>query len=325
MLRLKKYPKRSPNWFVRGTVAGVELFESTGTADKARAEAYRLKREREVYDTIRLGQARAATFADAVTLYLNKGKGGRFLTQLLDHFKEKPLPEIGQIEIDEAARVLYPTAKASTLNRQVYGPMVAVLRAAAKAKLPGASVPMIDRRGEDKPQINPADDGHLDQLLPHLPEGLAALILLMTYTGLRTGEALRAEAGDIQDGFALIGRTKNGEPRMVPLPEGWTYPAGGWGYTTSQGVGGALRRAHAAAGLPYRDGHELGRHAFAARFLKAGGSIKRLKEAGGWKKLAVVDERYGHLEMTDVHDFMRGLSRNRAKSVSLRKDETSNG
>jgi integrase len=316
MLRIKKYPKRSKNWFVRGTVGGVIIFESTGTADRGQAERYRLKREREVYDAARLGQVKDATFADAVTVYLNKGKGGRFLAQLLDHFKETPLPQIGQIEIDEAARVLYPDAKASTLNRQVYGPVVAILRAAAKARLPGATAPMIDRRHEQKPEITPADDKHLDALLPHLPEGLAALITLMTYTGLRTGEALSIRPEHVRDGFALAGRTKNGEPRLTPVPEGWEYPSGGWGYNTTQGVGKALRRAHKAAGLPYRDGHELGRHAFAARFLKAGGSIKRLKEAGGWKKLQVVDESYGHLEMTDVHDFMRELSRKRAKSVN---------
>lgn len=315
MLRLKKYPNRSKNWFLRGTVAGIVVFESAGTADRGQAERYRLKREREIYDAARLGEVKNASFADAVTVYVNKGKGSRFLTALLDHFKEKPLPQIGQVEIDEAARTLYPKAKASTLNRQVYGPMVAILRAAAKAKLPGATAPMIDRRQETKPEITPADDKHLDALLPHLPEGLAALIILMTYTGLRTGEALRVKPVDVVGGFALAGRTKNGEPRMVPLPEGWEYPSTGWGYDTTQGVGKALRRAHKAAGLPYRDGHELGRHAFAARFLKAGGSIKRLKEAGGWKKLAVVDERYGHLEMTDVHDFMRELSRNRAKPV----------
>jgi integrase len=189
--------------------------------------------------------------------------------------------------------------------------MVAIMRSAVRAKLPGAYVPIWERRDEDRPQIHPADDAHIDALLPHLPLGLAALVTLMTYTGLRTGEGLRVSQSDIQGGYALVSKTKNGEPRMVPLPEGWEYPEGGWGYDTTQGVGKALRRAHKAAGLPYRDGHELGRHAFAARFLKAGGSIKRLKEAGGWKKLAVVDERYGHLEITEVHDFMRKLSRDR--------------
>lgn len=321
MLRLKRYPKRSKNWIVTGTVAGIHLYESTGTPDRGLAEQYRQKRERQIYEEAALGKSRPATFADAITVYLGKGKKGRFLTRLLDHFTETPLSAIGQAEIDRAASALYPGAKASTLNRQVYGPMVAVLRAAAKARLPGASVPMIDRRQESKPEVRPADDAHLDALLPHLPDGLMRLIWLMTYTGLRTGEALAVRPEHVSDGYAMVGKTKNGDPRMVPLPEGWEYPHGGWGYDTTQGVGKALRRAHKAAGLPYRDGHELGRHAFAARFLKAGGSIKRLKEAGGWKKLAVVDERYGHLEMTDVHDFMRGLSKNLAKSLESKTGE----
>lgn len=322
MLRLKKYPKRSPNWLVIGTVAGVRIYESAGTADRGQAEAYRIKRERDIYDTAKLGKVRPATFAEAVLAYLAKGRRSKYMTRLLDHFRETPLPEIGQAAIDEAARVLYPHAKASTLNRQVYGPMVAVLRSAARAGLPGAAVPIVERRTETRPQITPADDAHLAALMPHLPEGLARLIWLMSCTGLRTGEALRVTAADVRDGYIHVGRTKNGDPRMVPVPDGWEFPAGGWGYTTTQGVGGALRRASKAAGLPYRDGHELGRHAFAARFLKAGGSIKALKEAGGWRKLAVVDQSYGHLELTGVHDFMRGLSQKFAIPLQRKTDES---
>ena len=321
MLRLKKYAARSKNYIVTGTVAGVRVFESTGTADRGFAEQYRIKREREIYEEAALGKVRPATFADAVAVYVNKGKPKRFLTVLLDHFKETPLSDIGQVDLDAAARALYPNAKASTLNRQLFGPMVAIMRSAVRAKLPGAYVPIWERRDEDKPQINPADNDHIAALLPHLPDGLAALITLMTFTGLRTGEALRIGPKDVRDGYAVVGKTKNGEPRMVPLPEGWEYPAGGWGYNTTQGVGKALRRAHKAAGLPYRDGHELGRHAFAARFLKAGGGIKQLKEAGGWKKLAVVDQTYGHLEMTDVHDFVRGLSKGAAKHMQRKNHE----
>ena len=104
MLRLKKYPKRSPNWIITGTVAGVHLFESTGTRDRGQAEAYRIKREREVYEAAKLGRVQPATFADAVILYLNKGKQSRFMAPLLDHFKETPLPEIGQVAVNEAAR-----------------------------------------------------------------------------------------------------------------------------------------------------------------------------------------------------------------------------
>lgn len=309
MLRLKRYPKRSPYWYVRGTVAGVHLFESSGTTERTQAEAYRHKRETEIYNEAALGKIRPGTFADAVKAYIGHGKSERFLTVLLDYFMEKPLPEIGQAEIDDAANELFPTAKASTLNRQVYGPMIAVLRHAVRAKLPGATLPQVQMRKALRPTVTPASDEHIAKLLPHCSEGLAALIRLMTYTGLRTGEALRVTQENINGGgFAIVGKTKTGKPRMVPLPEGWVLPRGGFGFSTTQGVGRALRTASRAAAIPYLDGHQIGRHAFAARWLRAGGSIKALKVAGGWETLRIVDETYGHMELSDVHDFMRKLS-----------------
>lgn len=309
MLTLKKYPKRSPYWYARGSVAGISVFESTGTTDKLKAEEWCKKRHDEIYDEIALGKKKPITFAEAVIAYVNKGGEKKYLKKMLDHFLEKPLREIGQAEIDQAAMLLYPKAKASTINRSLISPFIAVARAAVKAELPGAVLRPIERRKEVKPIVTPATDDHIDKLLPHCSEGLAALITLMTYTGLRTGEALRVKESHCKDGFVHVSRTKNGEPRSIPIPDQWCYPSGGFGFTTTQGVGRALRMAHRRAGLDYRDGHELGRHAFAARWLSSGSSIKGLKEAGGWKKLAVVDASYGHLEQTKVHDKMRELSR----------------
>lgn len=317
MLRLKKYPK-SPYWQVRGTVAGKQLHVSTGTVDRADAEKFRRKLEKETYDYFALGETLPATFADAVTVYAKKGGEKKYLTRLLDYFKEKPLKDIGQQEINDAVDALYPRAKASTINRSLISPFITVVRAAIKAELPGATLRPIERRKETKPIVTPADDEHIAKLLPHCSEGLAALITLMTYTGLRTGEALRVKKEDCKDGYVSVGKTKNGESRMVPAPDNWKFPGAGFGFTTSQGVGRALRAAHLRANLPYRDGHELGRHAFASRWLSSGNSIKGLKEAGGWKKLAVVDQSYGHLEQTSVHETMRKLSKKkRAKPVKL--------
>lgn len=42
-LRLKRF-KFSPNYYIRGTVQKHRIFESTGTDQKALAEAYRIKR-----------------------------------------------------------------------------------------------------------------------------------------------------------------------------------------------------------------------------------------------------------------------------------------
>jgi len=321
MLKLKKYPKISRYWYIRGTIKGQYIYESTGTLDRAKAEELRLKREREVYDQVVLGRERPTTFAEAVAGYVRAGGEARFLMPILDHFQDTPIQAIRQADIDDIASKLYPNAKASTINRQCISPIISVLNYARDAEMPGANLRKIKRRPETRPVVTPASDDHIDRLLPHLAEGLRALILMMTYTGLRTGEALRVRPEDVRDGYIHAGYTKNGEPRMVPAPEGWEYPAGGWGYTTTQGVGAALRRAHEAAGLPYRDGHELGRHGFAARWLRSGGSMKGLQLAGGWKKFQIPAEIYGHLEMTDVHDRMRQLSRKNPQEIRKTQNE----
>lgn len=308
MLRLKKYAK-SPYWQVRGTVAGKLIHQSTGTTDRAIAEKFRRKLEKETYDYFALGETLPATFADAVTVYAKKGGEKKYLTRLLDYFKEKPLKDIGQQEINDAVEALYPSAKASTVNRSLISPFITVVRSAIKAELPGAVLRPIERRREIKPIVTPADDEHIAKLLPHCSEGLAALITLMTYTGLRTGEALRVKREDVKDGYVTVEHTKNGKPRRIPVPHQFNFPKGGFGFSTSQGVGRALRAAHTRAELPYRDGHELGRHAFAFRWLGAGNSLKGLKEAGGWDTLKIVDEIYGHLEQSPIHDTMRELSR----------------
>ena len=46
-LKLIKRAK-SPNWIIRGTVRGVRVEESTGTAEKRAAEEIRAKREAEI-------------------------------------------------------------------------------------------------------------------------------------------------------------------------------------------------------------------------------------------------------------------------------------
>ena len=317
MLKLKKYPTRSPFYYVRGTVAGQSIFESTGTSDRGQAEAYRRKREKETFDTFALGIQRPVTFSEAAIVYMNGGGEKKRLRNLIERFGHMTFAEIGQAEIDDTANALYPHAKASTINRQFINPFISVARSAIHAELPGAILRPIQRRKVAKVTVTPASDAHINALLPFCDDKLSALILLMTFTGLRTGEAIKVTAGDVRDGFVHVAQTKNGEPRQIPAPDGWACPIDGFGFTTTQGVGRALRRAHKRAGLPYRDGHEIGRHAFAARWLANGGTLAGLMKAGNWKKYAVVAESYGHMEKADVHKTMRDLSKIRANRVKL--------
>lgn len=325
MLKVKKYPKRSPYYLIRGTVAGVNIFESTGTTDRGQAEAYRIKREREIFESAGLGQRPPATAADAMSAYIAAGGEPRFVLPLLDYFKEKPLGEIGQAEIDKAAQSLYPGRKPSTLVRQVYGPMIAILHHAVETEMPGAVARRIKMPKVEKVAPQWASEGHLDRLLAACGPHLRAWVLVSTYTGLRASEMLRQRPMDYQKrrGWVHIGKTKNGEPAFVPvvsealeaveavMPED-LQPV--FGYRTVQGVNKALRAAAKAAVVPYLSTHEIGRHTFAARLFGSGYDIKTVKEAGRWKKLQVVDERYGHLEQRAAHDAILSVG-NRAKTV----------
>lgn len=329
MLKIVKFPNRSPYWYVRGTVKGGErILESTGTTERARAEEYRVKRESEAWDRNALGYVKPANFSDAVSAYvLSKGKN-RFLRKLVDHFKERPLPEIGQVEIDFAARVLYPKAKPSTLVRQVYVPMIAVLHHAVKAQMAGAVLRKIEAPKVERTEVQWSTDDQLTKLLRQCNPRLRAIVLVMTYTGLRISECLRMTPAAFQKrpGYVEVGKTKNGDPAMVPLPPialqalervlPVTGPA--FGYTSQQGVNQALRKAAERAGVPYLSSHKIGRHTFAARLLNAGKDVKLVKEAGRWKTLRIVDQTYGHLEKARVHDAMLEV----ATGVELVDDQT---
>ena len=320
MLRLKRYPKRSPYWLVRGTVAGIRIFESTGTTDRGQAEAFRIRLERQVWERGALGQERPATFADAVMVYLDRGRGRRFVAPLLHYFKERPLSEIGQAEVDRAANSLYPNCKSATLVRQVYGPMIAILNSALKAELPGARPQKISSPRIAKVVPKWATDDHIAALLPNCSDEIKALVLVMTYTGLRISECLRLRSPDfaMRPGWVHVAKTKNGEPAMVPLPARAIeaveaiMPANAdapvFGYSTVQGVNKSLARAARRSGVEYLSSHQLGRHSFAARLLKAGYDLKTVKEAGRWKKLSIVDERYGHMEQRQYHDAMLAVA-----------------
>lgn len=77
---------------------------------------------------------------------------------------------------------------------------------------------------------------------------------------------------------------------------------------------GGLQPVYGFTNFAYLSTHQVGRHTFAARLLNAGFDIKTVKEAGRWKKLAIVDETYGHLEQRAAHDAMLSVA-TRAKSV----------
>ena len=130
---------KSPNYSIRGTYLGVYIERTTGTSDKKHATAIlqRTRKAIERGDFARTAEPVKAqpTFADATLAYLRAGGEAQFLGRIIEHegthaIRDRLLSDIDQIAIDNLARTLYPSAAPSTLNRQVYTPVSAVLKRA---------------------------------------------------------------------------------------------------------------------------------------------------------------------------------------------------
>lgn len=284
--------------YVRGTVRGQYIEKSTGTSDRAAAEALRIKWEKELLDRSIFGRTATAGFAEALVLYLEAGGERRFTARLLDHFQNTKLKDIDQAAVDVAARTLYPTAKPATVVRQVYTPMTAVMN---HAHLCGLCPPVRFKRPKVRTRERPAAEP--EQLLAFLevaPQRIAALATFMAYTGRRVGEAVNLRWDDVNLGRsqALIpDPTKNGEPFMVYLPSvvvatlAYLPHRTGrvFGYASRHSVYGPWKKACEKAQIPYLSPHEMGRHTFATWMRRYGGlDLRGLMEAGGWRSIASV-------------------------------------
>src|SRR5262245_11192828 len=129
-LKLIRIPG-SPNWYLRGTVRKVRVYETCGTTDKSAAEAIRARREWALLQGSVFGsKATTTTLIRAAVLYLENGGEPRFIKPITDYFGATPLAKIDQEAVDACARKLYPNLAPATLVRQVYTPITAMITAA---------------------------------------------------------------------------------------------------------------------------------------------------------------------------------------------------
>lgn len=216
-------PGRTPNWRIRGSYLGICVDETTGTPEKAVAQKL-IRAKRDAIERGAVARPGEPTFASAAEAYLDAGGEQRFIAKLNDHFGDTPLSQIDQAAIDRAAVLLYPDAMPATRNRQVYAPVSQILKRA------GVTMVIQRPRGAaGKPRhvwLQPPQFERLVKAAQATDAEFAVLIVLLYYTGLRLGEALRLGCADVQlaprrsrkPSSAFCGRTKNGDARAIHLP-----------------------------------------------------------------------------------------------------------
>lgn len=171
-----------------------------------------------------------------------------------------------------------------------------------------------------QPPIERREDvGRLLEAIREIRPSRHAMFATFLYTGCRKGEISALTWQDVDFEARMIhvrrsyyGVTKSGKERMVPMPLALAAilrqhkqdePFGGelvfpnddgTMYTKNGKLEDTLRPALTKCGLPQIRIHDL-RHAYAAFFLMAGGSIYDLSKNLGHHNVTFTDTQYGHL------------------------------
>ncbi|MDB5432300.1 MAG: Integrase protein [Caulobacter sp.] len=229
----------SPNFYIRGSIRGFRVDESTGLSDrKAAQEALALRHAELVRESLHGAQS-VKTFADAALSYMEAGGEKLYLAPLIAHFRETKLAQVGQDEIDAAAKKLgkkrggkkrkaldpkdrkaldaEDRKSPATINRQIYTPVMAVLHHAAQKRW--CSKPVVARPKLPQGRMRWLRHEEAERLIDAAPEHLRPLVVFLLLTGARLTEALYLDWSnvDLQRGRVSFLETKNGESRGVPL------------------------------------------------------------------------------------------------------------
>lgn len=147
----------------------------------------------------------------------------------------------------------------------------------------------------EQPRMVKASQGDIRKLLQHCPPRTAKAVLLAASTGLREGELLALVKSNYRGGKIVVGPTKRGRVRSIPLtpvarliaqrlPLGLTY---------SQ-----LRRdfeaARSAAGMPWLQFRDL-RRTFGSWIVQRTKSLKAAQDLLGHTTITITARHYAHL------------------------------
>jgi integrase len=327
-LRLVRFPKRSPHWYIRGSVRGQNVFETTGTDDAKAADAIRIKREAALLDRSVFGVGASRTFAEAAVSYLEGGGEARFLgalnpttgkwSLLIGELGDMPLGAIGQETADDAARNLYPRAGNATRKRQAYIPLCAVLNHAANRKW--CAVPAIEHPSVKIPETKWSSPERLAKLLPHCAPKLRRFIMVSAYTGARLSEVLRLDWDrdvSLSERVIMYRRPKNKKLRVVRIADPLlielaTVPESDrhglmFDWADKRCVYVPLQNACKRAGVDYLPPHQQGRHTFGSWLrIYAKRDLRGIMEDGGWDSVQSVI-RYLHVSPGESADAVDQL------------------
>ena len=306
----------SPNWWIKLTRRNRRpLQQSTGTADKAKAQELHDKLKASLWDQERLGIKPKPSWREAVVRWLDET--AEKATHEEDRKKLLWLhPFLGDLNLDDVTLDVIDRIKAAklkeaskaTTNRYLALVRAILIRARDEWEWVD-KVPKVKLFKETNSRERSLTVEQAKRLLGELPEHQREVVLFALATGLRQRNVLRLEWGQInlEQRHAWIHgwQSKNRRPISVPLNDAavavlerqkgkhstrvFTYR----GKPLNQANTKAWQAARRRAGIEDFRWHDL-RHTWATWQRQSGTPTHELQRLGGWRTGAMV-ERYAHL------------------------------
>lgn len=211
--------KGAKTLYIRGTCCGKSIFESTGVTDRELAEAYRISVENQIQTAHVYRKKYAISFVEAAEMYINSGGGSQYMAPIIKAVGLMKVEQIRQSDLDTMSLKLYPKGSNATRNRQAYTPFIAVMNYAANSDFCPLRKWRRPKAGDKIRKPRFADFTEMAFFYNAAKPHIKIIIVLLTYTGLRMGEAVNLlwQDIDLDKQWAIIRKTKTGKPRGVPL------------------------------------------------------------------------------------------------------------
>lgn len=326
MLSLRK---RGRTWHVRGTIRigrqTIQIAEhSTGATERAVAESYRAKIQRDAETRILHGAEianREITFDEAALAYLATERHLSDVSRvrtLAAYFAGRSLGGIDQAAWEAFVAQHMPNSSPAT-RRRTKSVLAAIFQAG------GVKLPTIEITGRGRSVVSWLPLDVAERLIAAYPKHVRPIAIVAAYCGLRASELLTLRVASVDlarapHGAIIVRNPKNGRDRVVPL-----HPRAraalepllarrapgdivfrnryGRPYTDTRRLGGnplsaSHRAACARAGVTNFRWHDW-RHHFATWALRpeaeggAGLDVASLQYVGGWSSADQV-MRYAH-------------------------------
>lgn len=288
---------------------------------RERAEQYHAKIVSQWFERDRLGIQEVPLISSVIRRYEREITPGlrspRFpghcIAAIAPHCIGKTLAELPQVA-DEVAKALRGQALATIAHR------VSFLRTLASYAVKWRMADRDYGAGIERPKFNNERQFYigkdeLAKILRHASRQVRWACWQLFYTGMRRGELFSAT---IKDGCYVIALTKNGDPRIVPIPQAVRKIVGA-PKMSQDGFGMAFKRAARLAGYGYLHLHDL-RHSAASQLLNAGADLGVVGMILGHRDSRST-RRYSHLATETARRWLdfaaRGLQVSDGKGVSV--------